>query len=145
MLLTLNVVLYVVALSLSLCVVTPVPAGASRRIRLVRVSLACAGGAAITAAITLSFLGLWLLAALAGVVALLLVCACMWVALSRHSPERDDGGEGSDGGGGQPRHPVAPEPPEPFGGPPAPEDRSDWTDFDVARAGWARERDPAGV
>ena len=145
MLLTLNVVLYLVALSLSLCVVTPVPAGASRRIRLVRVCLACAGGAAITAAITLSFLGLWLLAALAGVVALLLVCACMWVALSRHSPERDDGGEGSDGGGGQPRHPVAPEPPEPFGGPPAAEDRSDWTDFDVARAGWVRERDPAGV
>ena len=40
MLLVLNAVLYLVALSLSLCVLTPVPEGASRRVRVARLALA---------------------------------------------------------------------------------------------------------
>jgi len=140
MLLALNAVLYLVALTLSLCVVTPVPEGATRRVRVARMSLACGGGAAITAAITLTFLGLWVESVIVGSFALVLVCVCMWVALSRSSPERDDGEDGSDGGGGRRRRPIPPAPPEPLGGP-----ELDWSDFDAVRAGWARDRDPAGV
>jgi len=140
MLLALNAVLYLVALTLSLCVVTPVPEGATRRVRVARMSLACGGGAAITAAITLTFVGLWVESVIVGSFALLLVCVCMWVALSRSSPERDDGEDGSDGGGGRRRRPIPPAPPEPLGGP-----ELDWSDFDAVRAGWARDRDPAGV
>ena len=143
MLLALNAVLYVSALSLSLCVVTPVPTGASRRVRIARMSLACGGGAAITGAITLAFLGLWLESAIVGCVALVIVVVCLWIALSQSSPERDDGEDGSDGGGGQRRRPMPPAPPEPLGGPSGPE--LDWTDFDAARAGWVDERDPVGV
>jgi hypothetical protein len=139
MLLALNAVLYVVALSLSLCVVTPVTEGASRRVRVARMSLACGGGAAVAAAITLTFVGLWVESAVVGSVALLIVCVCLWVALSHPSSRHDDGEDGSDGGGGRPRRPVPPAPPEPLGGP-----SSDWSDFDAARAGWAREREPAG-
>lgn len=139
MVLALNAVLYVVALGLSLCVVAPVAQGASRRVRVARASLACGGGAATATAITLTFLGLWVESAVVGSVALLVVCVCLWVALSRPSPRSDDGEDGSDGGGGRPRRPVPPAPPEPLGGPP-----SDWSDFDAARAGWAREREPAG-
>lgn len=142
MLLVLNAVLYLVALTLSLCVVTPVPAGASRRVRVARMLLACGGGAAITAAITLTFLGLWIESAIVGCCALLVVCLCLWVALSHSSSERDDGEDGSDGGGGKPRRPIPPAPPEPLGGP-----ALDWSDFDAVRAGWARgfDREPAGV
>lgn len=136
MLLALNAVLYLVALSLSLCVVTPVPAGASRRVRVARMSLACGGGAAITAAITLTFVGLWVESAIVGFVALLVVCVCLWVALSHSSSDRDDGEDGSDGGGGRPRRPVPPAPPEPSGGP-----QLDWSDFDSVRAGWAGDGD----
>jgi len=140
MLLALNAVLYLVALTLSLCVVTPVPEGATRRVRVARMSLACGGGAAITAAITLTFVGLWVESVIVGSFALVLVCVCMWVALSRSSSERDDGEDGSDGGGGRRRRPIPPAPPEPLGGP-----ELDWSDFDAVRAGWARDRDPAGV
>jgi len=140
MLLALNAVLYLVALTLSLCVVTPVPEGATRRVRVARMSLACGGGAAITAAITLTFVGLWVESVIVGSFALVLVCFCMWVALSRSSSERDDGEDGSDGGGGRRRRPIPPAPPEPLGGP-----ELDWSDFDAVRAGWARDRDPAGV
>jgi len=140
MLLALNAVLYLVALTLSLCVVTPVPEGATRRVRVARMSLACGGGAAITAAITLTFVGLWVESVIVGSFALMLVCVCMWVALSRSSSEQDDGEEGSDGGGGRRRRPIPPAPPEPLGGP-----ELDWSDFDAVRAGWARDRDPVGV
>ena len=143
MLLALNAVLYVGALTLSLCVVTPVPEGAPRRVRVARMSLACGGGAAIAGAITLTFLGLWVESALAGCVALTIVVVCLWVALSHSSSEHDDGEDGSDGGGGRPRRPVPPAPPEPLGGPDGPE--FDWSDFDAVRAGWTRDREPAGV
>ncbi len=138
MLLALNAVLYLGALSLSLCVVTPVPEGAARRVRVARMALACGGGAAIAAAITLTFAGLWVESALVGCFALVVVVVCLWVALSQSSPERDDGEDGSDGGGGRPRRPVPPAPPEPLGGP-----ELDWSDFDTQRAGW--ERTPAGI
>jgi hypothetical protein len=59
MVLVVNAVLYVIALSLSLAVLTPVPEGASRRVRAARGALACGGGAAMSVAITLSFLGHW--------------------------------------------------------------------------------------
>jgi hypothetical protein len=139
MLLALNAVLYLVALSLSLCILTPVAEDASRRVRVARMALACGGGAAIAAAITLTFVGLWAESAIVGCVALLIVCVCLWVALSHPSSRHDDGEDGSDGGGGRPRRPIPPAPPEPLGGP-----TSDWSDFDAARAGWAREREPAG-
>jgi len=137
MLLALNAVLYLVALTMSLCVVTPVPDDAGRSLRVARLALACGGGAAVTTAITLTFLGMWFESAIAGCVALGVVCVCLWVALS-HSSGRDDGEDGSDGGGGRPRRPVPPAPPEPQDGP-----ELDWSDFDAARAGWGRER-PAG-
>ncbi len=136
MLLVLNAVLYLVALTLSLCVVTPVPAGASRKVRVARMSLAVGGGGAITAAITLTFVGMWVESAIVGLVALVVVCVCLWVALSHSPSEHDDGEDGSDGGGGRPRRPVPPAPPEPSSGP-----QLDWSDFDAQRAGWARERD----
>jgi hypothetical protein len=143
MLLAVNAVLYVAALSLSLLVVTPVPEGATRRVRAARMSLACGGGAAIAGAITLTFVGLWVESAIVGCVALVIVVVCLWVALSQPSSERDDGEDGSDGGGGQRRRPMPPAPPEPLGGPDGPE--LDWADFDAARAGWASEREPVGV
>ncbi len=145
MLLALNAVLYLSALSLSLCVLTPVPEGAARRVRVARMALACGGGAAIAGAITLTFVGLWIESAAVGCVALVLVVVCLWVALSQSSSERDDGEDGSDGGGGRPRKPIPPAPPEPLGGPDGPE--VDWSDFDAARAGWARDRDrePVGA
>jgi hypothetical protein len=143
MLLALNAALYLAALSLSLCVVTPVPEGASRRVRVARMALACGGGAAITGAITLTFVGLWIESAIVGCFALVVVVVCLWVALSHSSSERDDGEDGGGGGGGKPRRPVPPAPPEPFGG----LDRTgtDWSDFDAARAGWDRDRELAGV
>ena len=145
MLLALNAVLYLVALGLSLCVVTPVAEEASRRVRVARVMLACGGGAAIAGAIALTFLGLWVESAVLGCVALTIVVVCLWIALSQSSSERDDGEDGSDGGGGQHRRPVPPAPPEPHGGGPGgPE--LDWAEFDAVRAGWASERrEPAGV
>ncbi|HEV7804798.1 MAG TPA: hypothetical protein VGO80_03200 [Solirubrobacteraceae bacterium] len=140
MLLVINAVLYVAALTLSLCVVTPLPEGAARRVRLARMALALGGGSAITAAITLTFLGMWAESAVVGLLALAIVCVCLWVALSRSSSERDDGEDGSDGGGGRPRRPVPPAPPEPLGGPDL-----DWGEFDRARAGWTRDRTPVST
>jgi hypothetical protein len=141
MLLVLNALLYLVALTLSLCVLTPVPEDASRRVRVARASLAFGGSVAITAAITLTFLGLWVESAMIGCVALTIVCVSLWVALSRSSSDRDDGEDGSDGGGGRRRRPTPPAPPQPLGGPSG----TDWAEFDAARAGWAREREPAGT
>ena len=140
MLLVVNAVLYLAALTMALCVLTPVPADAPRRARVARMALALGGGSAITGAITLTFLGLWVESAVVGCLALAIVCICMWIALSRSSSETDDGEDGSDGGGGRPRRPVPPAPPEPLGGPDL-----DWGEFDRVRAGWASDRQPIGA
>ena len=68
--LVLNAVLYVVALSLSLAVLTPIPDGASRRLRLARRALVGGGGLAMSVAITLSFMERWFESGIAGCVAL---------------------------------------------------------------------------
>ena len=142
MVLLLNAVLYVVALSLSLAVLTPVPEGASRRVRRARVALACGGGLAMSVAITLSFMGRWFASGIAGCVSIVIVSTCLWFALSaRVRPRGDDEEDDDDGGGGPPKSPDPPAPPQPAGGPP--EDL--WEQFDRARAGWARERETVGV
>ena len=138
--LVLNAVLYVVALSLSLAVLTPIPTGASRRVRMARRVLVCGGGLAMSVAITLSFMGRWLESGIAGCVALIVVTACLWLGLSsRFSPRGEDDDDGQDGGGGPRKRPDPPAPPEPAGGP----DEELWTEFDRARADW--EREPAGT
>jgi L-lactate permease len=140
MVLILNAVLYVVALSLSLAVLTPVPETASGRVRAARAALAAGGGLAMSVAITLSFLGDWFESGIAGCVAIVIVSACLWFALSsRFTPKADDEEDGDDGGGGPRKRPDPPAPPEPAGGPA--EDL--WGDFDRARAGWDREREPS--
>lgn len=139
MLLALTAVMYLAALSLALCVVTPVPESASRRTRAARLSLACGGGAAITAAITLSYMGLWAESAVLGCVAMAIVCICLWVELAHAATQAEDEEDGSDGGGGErPFHPIGPAP-QPLVAPDA------WSRFDTARAGWARERETIGV
>lgn len=142
MVLILNAVLYVVALSLSLAVLTPIPAGASRRVRTARRLLVVGGGLATSVAITLSFVGRWYESAIAGCVAIAIVSACLWLGLtSRFSPRGEDDDDGQDGGGGPRKKPDPPAPPEPAGGPP--DDL--WGQFDRARADWERERQPIGT
>ena len=142
MVLILNAVLYVVALSLSLAVLTPLPEGASRRVRIARRVLVCAGGLAMSVAITLSFLGHWSASAIAGCVATAIVGGCLWLGLTaRVAPRGEDDDDGQDGGGGPRKRPDPPAPPEPAGGPA--EDL--WTEFDHARAGWERGREPVGA
>ena len=103
MVLILNAVLYVVALSLSLAVLTPVPEGASRRVRTARRLLVVGGGLAMSAAMTLSFMGRWYASGIAGCVAIVIVSACLWLGLtSRFSPRGEDDDDGQDGGGGTP-------------------------------------------
>jgi hypothetical protein len=139
MVLIVNAVLYVIALSLSLAVLTPVPENASRRVRAARGTLACGGGLAMSVAITLSFMGHWFASGIAGCVSIVIVSACLWCALTaRYTPKTDDEDDGDDGGGGPRKRPEPPAPPEPAGGPPD----DVWTDFDRARAGWDREREP---
>ena len=156
MVLILNAVLYVIALSLSLAVLSPVPEGASPRVRAARAALACGGGVAMSVAITLSFLGHWFASGIAGCVAVVIVSACLWYALSaRCTPKADDDDNGDEGGGGPRKRPdpsSPSNPSEPAGGPPDDAaDRTDWTDwtdwsgFDRARAGWEREREPVSV
>jgi hypothetical protein len=138
MVLVLNAVLYVIALGLSLAVLTPVPERASRRVRAARGTLACGGGLAMSVAIALSFMGHWFESGIAGCVAIVIVSACLWCALStRFTPNADDD-EDDEGGGGPRKRPDPPAPPEPAGGPA--EDL--WGDFDRARASWDREREP---
>ena len=142
MVLILNAVLYVVALSLSLAVLTPIPEGASRRVRTARRLLVVGGGLAMSVAITLSFMGYWMESGIAGCVAIVIVSACLWLGLtSRFSPRGEDDDDGQDGGGGPRKKPDPPAPPEPAGGP------SDdlWTEFDRARAAWERDRTPIGT
>ena len=140
MVLVLNAVLYVVALSLSLAVLSPIPAGASRRVRVARNTLAIGGGLAMSVAITLSFMGHWFASGVAGCVSIVIVSVCLWCALSaRFTRRTDDDDEGDDGGGGPRKQPDPPAPPEPAGGP----SEDLWTEFDRARAVWERERDRA--
>ena len=140
--LALNAVLYVVALSLSLAVLTPVPEGASRRLRIARRALVCGGGLTMSVAITLSFMERWFESALAGCVAIVIVSGCLWLGLtSRFSQHGEDDDDGQDGGGGPRKRPDPPAPPEPAGGPPD----ELWLDFDRARAEWERERAPTGA
>ena len=140
MVLVFNAMLYVIALSLSLAIVTPVPQRASRRVRVVRWVLACSGGVTITVAIALSFMGLWFESGLAGAVAIVFVGAGMWFALTNAASADDGDDDGDDGGGGQRKPKVPPAPPEPLGDPPY----DPWLDFDRARSGWEREREPVG-
>jgi hypothetical protein len=142
MVLIFNAMLYVIALSVSLAIITPVPQGATRRVRATHWALACGGGVTITIAIALSFMGQWFESGIVGAVAVAFVGAGMWLALT--TPASVDNGEdddGDDGGGGQRRPKLPPAPPEPLGGPPS----DPWIEFDRARAGWDREREPAGV
>jgi len=138
----LNALLYVVALSLSLAVLTPIPEGASRGVRLARRSLVGGGGLAMSVAITLAFMERWSESAIAGCAAFVIVSACLWLGLtSRFAPRGEEDDDGQDGGGGPPRRPDPPAPPEPAGGPPD----DVWTEFDRARADWERERAPLGT
>jgi hypothetical protein len=140
--LILNAVLYVVALSLSLAVLTPVPDGASRRVRVARRVLVCGGGLTMSVAITLSFMGRWFASGIAGCVAIVVVSGCLWLALSsRFSSHDEEDDDGQDGGGGPRKRPDPPAPPEPAGGPPD----ELWAQFDRARADWEREREPLGA
>ena len=148
MVLVLNAVLYVVALSLSLAVLTPIPEGASRRVRAARATLACGGGLAMSVAITLSFMGHWFESGIAGCVSIVIVSGCLWYALTtRFTPKTDDDADGDDGGGGPRKRPDPPAPPEPAGTPPddlqtdwsGGADWTNWSDFDRARADWERE------
>ena len=142
MVLILNAVLYVIALSLSLAVLTSVPEPASRRVRAARGALACGGGLAMSVAITLSFMGHWFASGIAGCVSIVIVSACLWYALTgRFTPNADDDDSGEDGGGGPRKRPDPPAPTEPAGGPPD----EPWTDFDRARAGWEPEREPVSA
>lgn len=139
MVLILNAVLYVIALSLSIAVLTPVPEGATRRVRAARWVLACGGGATMSVAIALSFMGHWLESGIAGCVSIVIVAASLWYALTaRPTPRTDDEDDGDDGGGGPRKRPEPPAPPEPAGGPP--DDM--WAEFDRARAAWDRGHDP---
>lgn len=139
MVLILNAALYVIALSLSLAVLTPVPENATRRVRMARGALACGGGLAMSVAITLSFMGRWFESGIAGCVSIVIVSACLWYALTaRYSPRADEEDDGDDGGGGPRKRPEPPAPTEPAGGPPD----ELWTEFDRARADWDRERAP---
>ncbi len=140
--LVLNAVLYVVALSLSLAVLTPIPDGASRRVRLARRALVGGGGLAMSVAITLSFMERWFESGIAGCVALVIVSGCLWLGLTPRFTQRgEDDDDGQDGGGGPRKRPDPPAPPEPAGSRPD----EFWTDFDRARAGWEPERTPVGA
>ena len=140
MLLLLNSVLYVFALTLAVTVMSPPGVQASRRARIARATLACGGGLTITAAIALGFFGLWVESAIAGTIAIVVVGTCMCVGLAREQGETEDEDEDDDDGGSLHR-PVPPEPTKPEGGPAD----DAWADFDRARAEWAREHEATPV
>src|SRR4051794_692343 len=79
MMVVVNALLYVFALTLAVAVISPPPEGASRRVRAARSALACGGGLTVTAAIALAFVGLWFESALARTVAIAGGGPCMWV------------------------------------------------------------------
>jgi hypothetical protein len=136
MMVAVNALLYVFALTLAVAVISPIPEGAPRRTRVARSALTCGGGLTVTAAIALAFVGLWFESALAGTVAILVVGTCMWFGLARQASWPDDEDDDDDDGGGR-RRPIPPEPTQPVGGP----SEDLWTDFDSVRAGWDRDRD----
>jgi hypothetical protein len=138
MLLAVNAVLYVFALTLAVAVMSPMPDGASRRSRAARAALASGGGLAVAAAIALGYGGLWFESALAGSVAIVIVGGCLCVGLAREPAQVEDEDDEDDDGGGSPYRPAPPEPTKPEGEP------SDdlWSDFDRARADWSRDREP---
>ena len=138
MLLLVNALLYVVALTLAVAVISPMPEHASRRARWARRVLALGGSLTIAAAIALALLGLWLESALAGCAAIVIVGVCLCIGLACEAAPAEDEEEDDDDGGSL-FGPVAPEPTKPDAGP------SDdlWTEFDLLRAEWAREREPS--
>ena len=143
MLILANALLYVFALTLAVAVMGPLPAGASRRARAARATLACAGGVTVVAAIALAFVGLWFESALAGTLAIGVVGGCMCVGLARRSaPVEAEDDDGEDDDGGSFFRPDSPDPTKPEGGP-SEDFWTDWTEFDRARADWSREREPA--
>lgn len=145
MLLLANALLYVFALTLAVAVMSPMPAGASRRARAARATLACGGGVTVVAAIALGFVGLWFESALAGTLAIIIVGTCMCVGLSRQTAAREaEDDEGEDDDGGSFVGPISPEPTKPEGGP-SDEFWTDWGEFDRARADWSREREPTST
>jgi hypothetical protein len=137
MVLIFQAMLYVVALSLSLAIITPVAEGATRRVRATRWALACSGGVTVTIAIVLSFMDFWFESGLVGALAVIFIGASMWLAMSSVSPADNGDDDDDDGGGGQRKPKFPPAPPEPLGEPPL----DPWTDFDRTRAGWDRERE----
>jgi hypothetical protein len=140
MMVAINALLYVFALTLAVAVISPIPEGAPRRTRVARSALTCGGGLTVTAAIALAFIGLWFESALAGTVAIVVVGTCMWFGLARQPSWPDDEDDNDDDGGGR-RRPIPPEPTQPVGGP----SEDLWTDFDSTRAGWERDRAPEPV
>jgi hypothetical protein len=135
MMVAVNALLYVFALTLAVAVISPIPEGAPRRTRVARSALTCGGGLTVTAAIALAFVGLWFESALAGTIAILVVGTCMWFGLARQTSWPDDEDDDDDDGGGH-RRPIPPEPTQPVGGP----SEDLWADFDSVRAGWDRDR-----
>src|SRR4051812_9246483 len=99
MLLLINSLLYIFALTLAVTAMSPMGAEAPRRARIARATLTCAGGAAVTAAITLGFVGMWFESALAGTTAIIVVGACMCVGLAREAGQTEDEDEDDDDGG----------------------------------------------
>ena len=140
MLLALNALLYVCALTLAVGVMSPLGAQAPRRARVARATLAYAGGLTISAAIALAFVGMWFESAGAGTVAIVIVAVCMCVGLAREPRTTEDEEEDDDDGGSL-RRPTPPEPTKPEGGP----SDDGWAEFDRARADWAREHEPTPV
>jgi hypothetical protein len=142
MLLVVNATLYLFALAIAVLVTRPAPGTSSRGGRGARWTLACGGSLTMVAAIGLASADLWFESALAGTVSIVVVAVSMWFAFTRmhHEQEAEDDEDDDDDGGSMFR-PPPPEPTRPEGGP------SDdfWTDFDAARAGWSRDRDPANL
>ncbi|HEX8156146.1 MAG TPA: hypothetical protein VF526_02065 [Solirubrobacteraceae bacterium] len=141
MMLFFHAMLYVVALSLSLAIITPVAEGATRRVRATHWVLACGGGVTVTIAIVLSFMDFWFESGLVGALAIVFIGASMWFAMSSASQADNGDDDDDDGGGGQRKPKVPPAPPEPLGDPPL----DPWTDFDRVRAGWERDREPVNA
>lgn len=141
MMVVVNALLHVFALTLALAVISPLPDDASRTMRAARAVLVLAGGVTVVVSIVFAVLGLWFESALTGAVAIVVVALCMWFGLARAAESKDD--EEDDDDGGSHRRTDPPEPTLPVGGP----SEGLWTDFDAARADWERERDrePAAV
>jgi predicted phage tail protein len=142
MLLAVNATLYVFALAIAVLVTRPAPGTSTRGGRAARWTLALGGGLTIVAAIVLASADLWFESALAGTASIVVVAVSMWCAFAQmHAvQETEDEDDDDDDGGSMFRKPP-PEPTRPEGDP-----ADDlWADFDKARAGWSRDREPAGT